>query len=156
MWWRMMYFCRPAQKLASPWFPSTKSQMDSWIRFWIITKNKLKYMICTHFLFSKIFVTDEHRFCDFWGINEIVGSKKLMLGYKWTTLQKLRDLNLNVTTTGHFTTQILYTVIINLSILKLIRTLITYCSLHKTNCEKGSVFTKLWMKKHWYINRCIL
>lgn len=38
-------------------------------------------------LFSKIILTEQHHFCDFWGINEIAGSKKLMVGYKQATLR---------------------------------------------------------------------
>lgn len=77
--------------------PSTKSQTDFSFIFWMIEENKLcgKHKFMMPALFRKMTFTNEDRFYDFLSINAIAISKKIMLGYKRTTL---RSHDFNVTT----------------------------------------------------------
>lgn len=76
---KMTYFCRPAQKLASPWFPRQKPDGFS-IAVWMIIENKY-----VHVLFIKIIFTNKHTFYERQSLNIITWNKKLTLGYKRET-----------------------------------------------------------------------
>ncbi len=75
----IMYFCRPTHKLVSLWFPQQKPRFFHWLldyRLWFLSS-----------LFTIIISTNKHNFYEFWRLNTIGRSKKLIIHCKWTTPQ---------------------------------------------------------------------